>query len=88
MGKDRLNFPDDASSPAAYLLESKLLFNNTISDALRGARFMSYNLKYFFLETPMSRADYMRINSKYFPPDIRARYHIDGLIAADGYVYI
>ena len=30
----------------------------------------------------------MRIRSKYFPPDIRARHQIDGLIAADGYVYI
>ena len=36
----------------------------------------------------MSRADYMRIHSKYFPPDIRDRYEIEGLIAADGYVYI
>ena len=30
----------------------------------------------------------MRIHSKYLPPDIRARYHIDGLISEDGYVYI
>ena len=30
----------------------------------------------------------MKIYSKYFPPDIRARYHIYGLISADGYVYI
>ena len=36
----------------------------------------------------MSRADYMRIHSKYFPPDIRDRYEIEGLVEADGYVYI
>ena len=36
----------------------------------------------------MSRADYIRIHSKYFPPDIRYRYYIEGLIVADGYVYI
>ena len=30
----------------------------------------------------------MRINSKYFSPDIRYQYNIEGLIAADGYVYI
>ena len=42
----------------------------------------------FFLKTPMSRAYYMIIHSKYFPPYIRARYQIDGLVAADGYVYI
>ena len=49
---------------------------------------MSCDLKDFFLENPMSRAECMRINSKYFQPDIKARYQIDGLIAADGYVYI
>ena len=49
---------------------------------------MSYDLKYLFLETPMSRTDYMRIRLKYSPPDIRNRYHIEGLIAADGYEYI
>ena len=42
----------------------------------------------FFLETPMSRVEYNRIHSKYPPADIRALYHIDGLIAKDGYVYI
>ena len=36
----------------------------------------------------MSRADYMKIHSKCFSPDIRDRYHIEELIAADGYVYI
>ena len=36
----------------------------------------------------MSRAEYMRILSKYFPLGIRDRCNIEGLIAADGYVYI
>ena len=36
----------------------------------------------------MSRAEYTRIHSKYFPPDIRYLYHIDGLISEDRYVYI
>ena len=33
VGGDRLEYPDDASLPVAYLLESNLLFNSTISDA-------------------------------------------------------
>ena len=36
----------------------------------------------------MSIAFYTRIHLKYFPPDIRTRYHIDGIIVADEYVYI
>ena len=59
MGGDRLECPVDASSPAAPLLESKLLFNSTISDARQGTRFMSCDLKDSFLETPMSRAEYI-----------------------------
>ena len=42
----------------------------------------------FFLENPLFTAEYMRIHSKYFRPDIRNQYTIEGLIAADGYVYI
>ena len=36
----------------------------------------------------MSRVKYIIIHSKYFPPDIRSRYQIYGLIEADRYVYI
>ena len=88
VGGEILEYPDDSSSPAASILDSKLLFNSTISDARRGARFISYYFKVLFLETPMSRAEYMSIHSKYFSPDIRDRYNIGGLISADGYVYI
>ena len=88
VGGDRLEYLDDASSPAESLLESKILFNFTISYSRRGARFMSSDMKYFFFETPISRAEHMMICSKYFPPDIRYQYEIEGLIAADGYVYI
>ena len=30
----------------------------------------------------------MRIHSRYLPPDIRDQYDIEGLVAADGYLYI
>ena len=49
---------------------------------------MSCDLQDIFLENPMSRAEYTRIHSKYFPLDIRERYHIHGLVAADEYFYI
>ena len=87
-GGDRIKYPDDASSPAASLLESKLLFIITILYSRQGAIFMSYYLKEFFLETPMSRAEYMKTHSKYFPTDIRDQYQMDGLISEDGYFYI
>ena len=48
MGGDRLVYLDDAGAPAATMLETKLLLNSVISDAKRGARFMTVE-KVFFL---------------------------------------
>ena len=53
VGGDRLTYTSDAGSPSANLLETKLLVNRTISDASKSARFMSVDLKDFFLATPM-----------------------------------
>ena len=47
MGGDVLDYEGNASSPAASLLEAKLLINSTISDSNVGARFMSADLKDF-----------------------------------------
>ena len=88
VGGDRLTYPFDAGSPAANLLETKIILNSSISDAHRGSRFMSADLKDFFLATPMARDEFMRVKLKYFPPDIRNKYHLDNTVAPDGYVYI
>ena len=40
------------------------------------------------LEPPISIVEYMRIQSTYFPPDIISIYHIDEIIAEDGYIFI
>ena len=52
---------DDAGSPAANLMETKLLVNSTISDAKHGARFMSADIKDYFLATPMKECEYMKV---------------------------
>ena len=36
----------------------------------------------------MARFEYMRIHSKFFPPEIRALYMIYSIIDSDGYVYV
>jgi len=64
------------------------MLNSVISDATKGARFMSLDLKDFFLATPMARPEYMRIHSKHFPQDITDIYNIANLIEEDDYVYV
>ena len=88
VGGDLLDCLDDTSSPAESLLETKVLLKSTILDAHLGARFMTMDLKDFFLATSMARTEYMRIYSKYFPPETKAIYKIDSLIDSDAYVYV
>lgn len=53
VGGDKLDYFEDSGSPAASMLETKILINSTISDASKGAKFMSIDLKDFFLHTIM-----------------------------------
>ena len=64
VGRDKLECPDDLAPPEASLLETKLLLNITISNAHKGARFLSLDIKYVFIQTYTKRAAYIRIPSK------------------------
>lgn len=82
-----MEYEEDASSPATSMLETKLLLNSTISDATQGARFVSSDLKDFFLASRMARPEYMKIALRHIPQDIIDRYNLEAL-AVDGYVYV
>ena len=49
---DKLDYEHDATSPAASLIETKLLLNSVIPDSSRGARFMTLDIKDFFYKLP------------------------------------
>ena len=87
LGGDVLDYAGNASSPASSLLEAKLLLNSTISDANKGEKFMTADIKDFFLQSFLEEPEYIRIHGKYFLPDIRKQYKIDNVIDKDGYVY-
>ena len=86
-GGDKLTYDSDASSPATNMLETKLLLNSVISDARRGAKFISADLKDFFLASPMARPEYMKMHVKYIPMDIMEQYKLKELVL-NNYVYI
>ena len=79
LGGDVLEYDGNASSSAASLLEVKLLFNGVLSDADKGARFISVGLKDSFLQSFLEEPEYIQIHSKYFLPDIRSKYTIEFL---------
>ena len=45
VGGDRLEYADDAGSPATNMLETKILVNSTISDAKQGARMLCADIR-------------------------------------------
>ena len=88
VGGDKLFYDDDVSSPAASLLETKILINSVISDAKKGARFLTCDIKDFFLATPMSRPEFMTVHISNFPDDIIERYNLQHIVDCNGYVFI
>ena len=64
VGGDVLDYFGDSSSPAASLLESKLLLNSDISDSANGARFLTLDIKDYFLQSYLDEPEYIRIHKK------------------------
>ena len=88
VGGDKLLFEDDPGSPAALLLETKILLNSVISEAHLGAKFMSLDLKDYFLMSTMENPEYMKIHKCNFPPANIEHYNLTKKITKDGYIYI
>ena len=87
IGGDRLEYPDETSSPTASLVETKLLINSVISDhKLQNAKFCSIDIKDFFLATPMVKAEYLRTHKRYFSPEFTNTYKLHDKMH-NGYIY-
>jgi hypothetical protein len=80
VGGNLIDFPGDVSAKTA-----KLLFNSVISTP--SARFMSIDIKNFYLGTPMQRYEYMRMPINLFPTEIIEAYDLLPLVN-NGYMYI
>ena len=89
IGGDKLDYNNETASPAANLLDTKILINSTISDANKNAKFMTIDIKDCFLMSPLppGEREYMRIHSRYFDTEIRNLYNLHDKINKDGYVY-
>ena len=87
VGGDKLVYLADSGAPAASMLETKLMVNSVISDAHLGARFLSADLKDFFLSSFMPEPEYMKIPWRLIPADIRTRYDLAEKLHND-YIYV
>jgi len=85
MGGNLINYPEDCGTPTADLLTIKLMFNSIISTT--GAKFMTIDIKDFYLMTPMDRYEYFRMKLDLFPQDIIDEYGLRNKVDAYGNVF-
>jgi hypothetical protein len=81
VGGNRITYDGNVSTPTADLTTVKTLFNSVLSTP--DARFMTIDIKDFYLNTPMERFEYMRIPTKFIPPAISEQYNLPPLIHND-----
>ena len=85
MGGNLINYPNDCGTPTADLLTVKLMFNSIISTP--NAKFMTIDIKDFYLMTPMDRYEYFRMKLELFPEDIIEEYGLRDKVDSDGNVF-
>ena len=86
IGGDRINYPGEVGTPTADMLLVKILFNSVISTD--GAKFMTADIKDFYLNTPLQRYEYVRLRLPDIPDEIIAEYNLMNVATPDGSVYI
>jgi hypothetical protein len=89
VGGNLLDAYQDVRSPAVSLLDAKLHFNSVISDAHRGARYCTGDIKDFFLQSLMAIYQYMKIHKKYLPDEVISEYNLTPAhFDSKGYCYL
>ena len=78
--------PMDCGTPTADLLTIKLLFDGVVSTP--GAKFMTIDIKNFYLNTPLERPEYLRMKLSYFPEDVIEHYQLKDKVDAKGFLYV
>eukprot|EP00804_Cyclotella_cryptica_P021022 CCRYP_019788-RA/>CCRYP_019788-RA protein AED:0.27 eAED:0.27 QI:0/0/0/1/1/1/2/0/512 len=85
VGGNRINYPGDCGTPTANMITVKILLNSVISTL--NAKFMTIDIKDFYLNTPMAHPEYMRLKLADIPAAIIDLYKLRD-IAQDGYVFV
>lgn len=85
VGGDRINFEGDASTKTAGIITVKCLLNSVVSTPT--AKFMTIDITDFYLNTPMSKFEYMRIPVRDIPACIMEQYQLWDKVH-NGFVYV
>ena len=83
IGSNRIWYPGDVGTPIASLDLFKLLINSVLSR--KGARFVWFDIKNFYLGTHLDRPKYACIHLKDIPQEFVTEYNLT-TYARDGWV--
>ena len=67
LGGNLIIYPSDCITPTVDLLTVNIFINSVISTP--DAKFMTINIKDFYLNTPMKRFEYMKLKLNNLPKD-------------------
>ena len=84
VGGNLIAYPGDCGNPTVDLLTVKLLLNSIISTP--GAKCMTIDINDFYLNTPMSRYEYMRLKLCNIPEEVANHYDLTTKVKKYGYV--
>jgi hypothetical protein len=79
-GGDRINYPGNVSSSCADMPVVKTLLQSVVSD---NSNWMTADIKDYYLMTPLTRSEYIRIPVKMIPESIIVKYHLRPFIHHD-----
>ncbi len=86
VGGNLINYPFEVGTPTADLLLAKILFNSVIST--KNARFMTIDIKNFYLNTPMQRYEYIKLKLSDIPSEVIEEYNLRSIATDDDFVYV
>ena len=74
VGGKRIHYCGDCSTPTADLLTVQIMLNSVIST--KGAKFMTIDIKNFYLNTPMTRLEYLGLHMGNIPDHVQTQYYL------------
>jgi len=84
VGGHQIHYPGDVSTKTADLTTAKIMFNSVLSDP--SAKFMTGDIKDFYLNTPMERYEYIQVPVSAVPDVIIDEYNLAPLVV-NGHLY-
>ena len=86
VGGDRLEFDGPLRTPTADLTTVKVHINSTISTP--GSRYMTGDIKNFYLGTPLKIYEYAKIHRKNIPQEYIDAHKLEPLFDNQGFIYV